>query len=653
MLDEDSGDGEILLRLSGVGELSGKALSPSGEEIPGVHIRLSRQGLRGEEEVASVRADGRGYYYFEDVPAATALSLRATPPAESGWSRGGIREIQLEAGEYRRDADVILEPVGSLEVFVYTTEEEPVEGARVRIVKGSREGMAARIETETAATDGNGHAHFPRIDREARITVHVEAGGYSPAFRAVEHDETTVRFFLEPNRDVVIEVVEGESGQPVPSYDYIVEPQFSLDGTTPSPRRSGEVRGAGDGRTTLAGIAPGRYRVSIDAGALSARETFRMEAGGDEEQRQWRLEAGLAATIRARTVEAESGAPLAGLAVSLHEGNSPNIWNRLESATTNEDGRVAFESLAAGDYSLAVDSERWTLPEPGRVAITTEDPSPAEVLLTMENPGGVAVTLIGWQGAPETRASLRVGGLTTAGQGPVDFEHLGEGLYEGQVRTPGTHWLAINVDGYLINHTLRVEDPSLRVEETVDLGEYTRVEATVRYNDAPWQADPHQFTVRPTDGEGNIQGGENYQMTNAGPGRGRLAARPGPVILQRNLFGEGNIDFGLWTIPAAAEPVTMEFILHTERIDLGIVFPGGEPFHDGTATLFRAGEGREIARQRMTTEAARLTIGHRGAVVARFASSDGQWHGETGPIDVGPGTGNVVLVDVFPAEGEQ
>jgi hypothetical protein len=185
----------------------------------------------------------------------------------------------------------------------------------------------------------------------AQQLVEVTAKGYGAVDATVYPMNRPVRrdFSLTPEAIIVGRVVRADDGSPVARASVRSAPgEFGKRRAAP-----GSVVSDEQGRFTLAGLAPGRHRLSAFANGLAAEQTeVTVEAGTTSPEVVLRL--GAAARISGVVLDAEQ--PVAGARVSLDA--SPIMGGGIKvarvDAVTQPDGTFTLEGVPRGSVRLAV-----------------------------------------------------------------------------------------------------------------------------------------------------------------------------------------------------------------------------------------------------------------------------------------------------------
>ncbi|HOR27659.1 MAG TPA: carboxypeptidase regulatory-like domain-containing protein, partial [Candidatus Sumerlaeota bacterium] len=228
---------------------------------------------------------------------------------------------------------------------------KPIEGANVFAVRDKSNSSLQR------KTDGKGKYEFKHLEPGPWV-IEVGKPGYAPqrAEVVLQPDKRLeLDFALQPNMDDVGEiagaVIDNETGEPVPDAFVFVR----------DPLKDGPHDVIGDstdehGRYSIPGLPAGRYEVhAVHPDYERAKKTVEVHAGllsvlnFDLTPRQ---EPGTGSLL-VRVADADTGLPVAEAIVTI-EG----IFT-FAPLLTDENGELAFDSLAAGERRVQVDKQGY------------------------------------------------------------------------------------------------------------------------------------------------------------------------------------------------------------------------------------------------------------------------------------------------------
>ncbi len=345
----------------------GRVVSPAGEPVGGAAILLANESFEfGLFMPATAREFGRsdaaGTFVLTQVPPTESfpITLFAVVPEGLGWTLlpvvAGRKEIS--------GVEVVLRPTAALLVHVQDAEGRAVPhavcraephfrplGGRVFDKPDHSMWFGTRSDVTSlfmATTDAAGNArldHLPLGEESRTYDVVVWCQGFGGGFKdgvsLDSEEETSVTVTLEaPRVRAVSGVVTTPSGAP-------------LEGAS--------ISSSGGNTTT---DVHGRYRIEIQdpgftgdfwiwaeaPGSGMSQRTVAVPAAGDVEGVDFVLEK--AQPIEGRVVD-QAGEPIAGANLQLWRF-SP--LTRMNTVTTEADGRFAFSNATAGDWSLIVNS---------------------------------------------------------------------------------------------------------------------------------------------------------------------------------------------------------------------------------------------------------------------------------------------------------
>jgi hypothetical protein len=372
--------------------------------------RFTLEGLVPGRYVVTARASDGRHAEVEDVDASQQALLR----------------IVLE----RRATAVITGRVVGL-----PSEGEPM----MAMVHASGEGGAGM-----APVDGGLRFRMPDAPAGA-VTIRADAmamNGTQRSSRPVEltlaaNSETEV--VLEFPDDVVIRGLVTRDGTPVP----FAGVNFSREDGT-----SSATRADAHGVYQIVGVDPGRYSVSVTAtDPQTAFSTEYVVVDSAE------LDIDIAgATLTGRAVRADTGAPVAGVDVSLFRAGEGQT---ASTASTNAQGAFSARSLREGTYRVVTSKAGF-----GQVAREVEltRQSPADLTLALEPAEGVGLTVVDGRDGRTLDAIVVV---RDAQKHIVANQHSGVGA-DGAINIPladGSYVLSTSATGYG-TATLPVTAPS-------------------------------------------------------------------------------------------------------------------------------------------------------------------------------------------------
>jgi carboxypeptidase family protein len=382
--------------------------------------------------------------------------------------RGRFTLEGLEAGRYAvsaRAADGRHAEVDDVDAGQQSPLRIVLERKATAVITGRVVGLPAEGEPMMAMVQANGENgsgmapidgthRFRMTDAPAgAVTVQAEAmsmNGTQRSSRPVDltlaaNSETEI--VLEFPDDIVIGGLITRDGAPVP----FASVNFSRD-DAPSAATRADARGA----YQLVGVEPGRHAVTVTAtDPQTAFATEYVVLGSAE------LDIDIAgAVLTGRAVRADTGAPVAGVDVSLFRAGEGQT---ASTATTNAQGAFSARSLRDGTYRVVTSKPGF-----GQVARDVEiaRASPADVTLELEPADGLGLTVVDGRDGRTLDAIVVV---RDAQKRIVANQHSGVGE-DGTLNIPladGTYVLSTSATGYG-TATLPVTSPStgLRVALT-------------------------------------------------------------------------------------------------------------------------------------------------------------------------------------------
>ncbi len=324
-------------------------------------------------------SDADGRFAFRGLDPDPTYVLCAFAPARASVWR------QARTGE---DVRLVLDARSSVEGTVVEAETgAPVAGAVVRSDGGDapRESrlnawLRARLPEPVQTTGADGAFGFSGL--RGRVTIAVQSAQHRLVHRIVHVANTTepLRIELHRGRDLVFEIVDGETGAPL-SDATIAFPALG-DGAEPILRADAAGRVVWVARTAdaesknaqyqwLRAQAPGYADLSVSLDwAADANETARIEM--------------LRGATLSGTILAPDGAPRANAVVDLRPVFAPTIdsdvpqWQKVDSVAqwrsmrSGAQGEYRFDELPVGDWTLAATHGHERVPAP--VALRTSEP---------------------------------------------------------------------------------------------------------------------------------------------------------------------------------------------------------------------------------------------------------------------------------------
>lgn len=328
---DDAGD----VRLARAAVLAGRVVDERGGPVVGATVTLrpggERQAFgaaargRGETETVTTKADGT--FRFESA-SAEGNRLRVEAEAFATLEREPLR-----AGAIARPLTLAVGQVlrGSVTLQDRKT---PAKGALVRF-----EGRTQT--TRWVETRADGSFLLAGAPREPGTLV-ADASERGRGTAAVAAGGEPVAIALAPVATLGGRVVGAESGRPIAGVRLAVRGEGAVF----------ETRSLADGRYLFRGLAPRRYRLSVEDDRFVPWTSSVSVAAGEAETRDVPLARG--ATLAGRVVN-EEGAPIEGARVTLARGGENAIRAFMRGldgeagARTGKDGSFRANRLAAGD----------------------------------------------------------------------------------------------------------------------------------------------------------------------------------------------------------------------------------------------------------------------------------------------------------------
>lgn len=322
----------------------------TGEGLPGAALSLNQSE---PQYYTSGKTDEEGRFEIRCLPGKTHVYAHLTPGYALPREEGPLM-ITVEPGGAAL-GDIRLVRLQELMVVVVDEEEQPVEGAIVRVEPEGR-----GWSSEPGLTDGNGIFRTKGLQPGA-VTVRAHKGQMAaePQEVTVGKDTVTVRLVLKGGAVAgVTAIVVDQHNEPVlDATVFVHETRPVGEHTRETSRLTCEPPDAAEGRVGYIGLRPGLdYRLDVSAPNCDETET---EAWTAEEGvvhdfgiiRMTRHEG-----VVAGVVVGEGGEPVAGATV-LDAWDAP----RKLTTATDEDGRFRLEGLAEGSVWLLAESPEHSL----------------------------------------------------------------------------------------------------------------------------------------------------------------------------------------------------------------------------------------------------------------------------------------------------
>lgn len=682
----ESGE-EVVLRLQPAGSLSGTVRNASGEPVAGATVRFQMVGPASRSTYARVlrvshreaKTEGDGTYTISSVyPGELGGGVVAFEDEE--YAATAEVTIALAPGEHKSGVDFTVEVGDVIEGVVLNEDGEPIEGASISFHIAS-----ARTHRPPIQTDAEGYFRIGGLEVDAVVghisVYHVDyQGEHLNNVSALDGPQTIV---LKRTRTVELMVRDGASGAPSPRYDYTLKmEQYMGPGQTgwmtDYSRRRTEVRDP-EGRTEIARLHTMTYRIEAiefdpeDDSPTGRRGAVEFDMSASEAPERVVVELAPGRTIRGRVVMADTGQPVAGAKVSIHQHHLPwmsQMETAEEQVETNSSGQFEISDVFPGTHRLRVVKDDLQPRERTEVVVSADRDPPA-VEIALVGGGAIFGTVHGQDGEPlegivitampeEMMWGMEPSAAFTA-ETDEDGAYRIEGLKAGnihltaQFRERGTQ-------------QSRHVDLSAGEEREVNFEVEGQIEVTGRVvlNGAAPQMSAYFFQPeRALTSEDILQDIYDVQRTTqlifqpAGGSEYSAFVEPGSysVRMRSFLFMGGGNGFVVGQVDVAPEPARQEFDFEVQTQSAEVVVTsldpeGLRPFPRGTMRLSqRSPSGREyedVVQMQQNRETMRLQQIPEGEyrVAFRSGSGDDEVSGDSEWTPIGEGLENVIVVFV-------
>jgi protocatechuate 3,4-dioxygenase beta subunit len=313
-------------------ELTGRVVDTYGQPVTGARVRLGSSPWGG----GSTTTDEAGSFRLENVEPGV---YRLTAEAEEHGA-ATLDEVQVASAPVD-GLDLRLLPMGSISGRVLGVELD--ELARLRVVAGS---ASEGVQWRTAVVDYQGRYRIERLAPGAWLVQATLEGDGRRAERRVE-----VEAGRKAQLDLELEAGLFLSGIVLRDDEPVVAAGIQVLGLDVA--RQGSARSDYLGRFRVGGLAPGRYRVEVQAGGSPLPHVREIDLLGDEEITVELRPGGLAGIVLADT-----GAPIEGAQVSIEPHYRSAIGHQPSQAIRTDDaGSFRLREAAPGTYRVTVRKE--------------------------------------------------------------------------------------------------------------------------------------------------------------------------------------------------------------------------------------------------------------------------------------------------------
>ncbi|MCC7510580.1 MAG: carboxypeptidase regulatory-like domain-containing protein [Planctomycetes bacterium] len=451
------------IQMSRSSSVIGRVVSPQGEPMAGVSVRLETKGggwMRGRGNSSST--DENGKFEIHDVQSGT-YSLLAR---KEGAGIATLEEVNVETGAQRDLGDITLEKGLVLTGIVVNARNEGVAGAKVSIhQQGERNPFAGRMRGEPLSSTTTGkEGKFEIVAMiEGEFYADVTADGYA----ALEHDFVfpidNLKLTLRRGGSVAGKVVDG-AGVSVDSAMVMLmnhnSPGYAFFKAAPG----GSFGGFGGGRELSAPTKDGAWLIeNVPAGTYVAIATAGEGEFGwvddlvvDDETRTQAGAIKLGGKGRVRVTVTEDGQPVADLEVGLSRGF--NMGRREFKANSDQNGVALLEQVPAGAWSVMTSRDDRTFDTDAmkKRMVNVKPDETVEFHLELRPKDGVRL-----HGRLTMNGKATISELFLVGVGEresiIKNTRCNEGYYEYLSVTPGTYMLHARAGDDAISALVRLE----------------------------------------------------------------------------------------------------------------------------------------------------------------------------------------------------
>jgi len=332
-------EGRVVSRATGLG-------------VAGADLTFSRAGA-----AASARSEKDGSFRFEPRGEGRWLLAAVTAPGfhpfAPEWGHSPV-ELEARAGRHLRGIEIHLVPATEILGRTVDAEGRPVADAQVRLLGIGGEAALVSIP-DRFTSDAAGEFRF---SAPQGAVVEARKPGLAPGRAELDLLATIARRITvrlgpargparEPGR-IAGRVVAREGAAPIPGALVIAEP---ARGFGPPGVAVAQATSTADGGFELAGLDPGRYRLTARAEGRAPASLGGVETGTKDAV----LELGLGGRLRGCVRDAASGAAVAPFTVLVFERRA-SLFRPLQRSRSFLDasGCYALDDLAPGPAAVVV-----------------------------------------------------------------------------------------------------------------------------------------------------------------------------------------------------------------------------------------------------------------------------------------------------------
>jgi uncharacterized GH25 family protein len=274
-LNVGAGDAQAKLVLVGGAKVSGRVVDEAGTGIAGARITFhgaSDWSQQANERLDGVMSEKDGSFTFAAMPAGSYRFAAA----HSDFARGSTQIVTLDGAHPHDGVEIKLEKGAVVRGRVVDTAKQPVPAARVRVGAMSRRGMIFEPPRQ-AYTDAKGAFEIKGLARRelAAVAMHESGASNTIPVDTTNGDVSDVTLVIDVTGTIAGVVVD-PAGNPIEGAQVSAGPNFRDQGAVRD-FSQWRLRGFpqeltdGDGRFTLAGLAPGSYMVRATRSQSASR----------------------------------------------------------------------------------------------------------------------------------------------------------------------------------------------------------------------------------------------------------------------------------------------------------------------------------------------------------------------------------------------
>lgn len=621
--------------------VTGRVLTPDGEPVGGATVEAWEFG---GSVAASDTSAVDGVYTLRMVRRGSFL-LRARDPLPGGLV-SPVSSPLFPNRPVMSGMDIVLvEPV-TVRGRVLDRRQQPIAGATVRATDAIRTVLAPEALT---GEDGRYElAGLPKTDgsgRSAIVTLMASHPEYTTDRTGMLLTEDEERdFVLTRAHSLKLEVTWADDGSPVTLFSYRLL-RKGPSGLDVDEGISSQRVDAPDGWAMVNKVPPGEWRAEVvvldpDGLPTSVRGSaeFRMEETR-EGVKVVPVAVDTGVLLAGRVVDRATGEPVAGAEVRFIEpnsgfGNFPRPGEggtfSLPVTTTEADGSYSFEGLVEGrHYLYAEKGHRMTLE-----AVTVDLPVEGDRLdLEIELAGAVYGTVTGPEGDPVEGAQVRLALQRPTGDGwSTESETTdAKGEYRFDPVPVGAHYFTAFAGGEPFSRMIDL-GPGEQFRQDVEFARRVTLSGRVTVGGRPPGREVTELSF----------GREGDTIRKAAPvdGSGRYTVELEPDVYVVSIAG-GMLDAGgqlePFTVADSPDRQTHDIDIAAGSARLRFLYPPDtEPQELNLVTVPEVMSMRyAFGRRRVYTEEEVVGPYLAGRYEFTVESTDGQWHGSSGWVEVG------------------